>query len=74
MSRMTYTIQLKVEFDDDTRHETVKKILRDAARRVLVSSMLLADKDKVKPQIALSADNFFMGTEQLTIEEPEGEP
>lgn len=69
MARMTYTIELKVEFDDQTRHKAVQKILRDAARRILTSSMLLADKERVKPQVAFYSDNFFEGTTTLSIQE-----
>jgi len=74
MSRKTYVIELKAEFEDETRHEALQKILRRAARQIYTSAMLLNDKERVKPQIALHSEDFFAGTEQLTIKEPEDEP
>lgn len=73
MSRKTYVIELKAEFDDETRHAALQKILRRAARQIYTSAMLLNDKERAKPQIALHSEDFFAGTEQLTIKEPDEE-
>lgn len=67
MGLRTYKIELKVDFNDAGRFEAMEIALRQAARTILTTAMML--QDSRDPQIAFSSANMFMGTEQLKIEE-----
>lgn len=66
MGQKTYTIELKVNFTEEGKHDVMKDAARDAARTLLTTAMMLADKGK--PQVALHSSDFFYGNEALTLE------
>lgn len=63
----TYTLELKVHFDEESRYEIVKNHLKEQARETLSVCLLLAG-DRT-PQIALHSQDFFHGNEDLEITE-----
>ena len=68
MSRKTYRIELKIDFDDDTRHEALMSVAKQYARDFLGSAMLL--QDGRKPACVLMTDDTFAGMEEIDILEP----
>lgn len=65
MSRKTYRIELKMDFNDDTRHEALIMVAKQYARDLLASAMLL--QDGRQPQVALITDDTFEGMEKISI-------
>ena len=65
MSRKTYRIELKMDFNDDTRHEALISVAKQYARDLLASAMLL--QDGRPPQVALITDDTFEGMEKISI-------
>lgn len=63
--RETYTIELKIDFNDDARHETMRTIARQYARDLLASAMLL--QDGRQPTIALTTTDSFSGEDELKL-------
>lgn len=57
--RKTYSIELKVDFDDEKRHAMALKLCRIAARRLLTQVALIADNRP--PQIGILSEDFFEG-------------
>lgn len=64
MQRM-FEISLKVDYADPSKHETMQKAVIIAARHVLATASLLAEG--VKPQIAVTGDDFFTGTQKIEL-------
>ena len=71
MAQKTYTIELRVNFTDDGKHDVMREAARDAARTILTTAMMLADKGK--PQVALHSSDFFYGTEALSLEDTDAQ-
>lgn len=69
--RRTYTLEVKIDFDDESRHDQMRKVLREAGRSAYALAMLLADNRQ--PQIALRSEDFFEGTQQILIKDDEDE-
>jgi hypothetical protein len=65
MTRKVYRIELKIDFDDDSRHEHMVNVMTQYARDTLASAMLLADNRK--PMVALISDDSFVGTEEIEL-------
>lgn len=57
--RKTYSIELKINFNDDTRHDAVMEIMRNAARKVLTQAVMIADGRD--PKVALRTEDYFEG-------------
>src|ERR1035437_1859122 len=60
-----FTIELRVDYADAEKNDTLRTALQAAARHVYATAVLLADA--VKPQIAIFSDDFFAGHEQITL-------
>jgi hypothetical protein len=60
-----FTIELRVDYADAEKNDTMRTALQAAARHVYATAVLLADA--VKPQIAIFSDDFFAGHEQITL-------
>jgi hypothetical protein len=81
MARRTFTIELKVDFDEgDNRYEPMTKIVGQAAKDLLAVSTLLA-ANKKPPQVVWFTEDAFFDTTQLgssddqgTLERFENEP
>jgi len=65
MQRM-FSIELRVDYADADKNETMRTALQHAARHVFATAQLLADNG-VKPQIALYSDDFFAGHEEIAL-------
>jgi hypothetical protein len=61
----TYTLEIKVDFDDEERFEIVKQHLFEQGRETLAMCMMLAGKRK--PQVALHSQDFFAGNEEFDL-------
>lgn len=68
MARKTYRIELKIDFNDDSRHEALLVVAKQYARDFLASAMLL--QDGRKPSAVLLTDDTFTGVEEIGIMEP----
>ena len=68
MARKTYRIELKIDFNDDTRHDALMTVARQYARDLLGSAMLL--QDGRKPACVLMTDDTFTGMEEIDLLEP----
>ena len=60
-----FTIELRVDYADNEKNDSMRTALQAAARHVYATATLLADA--VKPQIAIFSDDFFAGHEQITL-------
>lgn len=67
MARKTYRIELKIDFNDDTRHEHLVAVCKQYARDLLASAMLL--QDGRPPAVALITDDTFAGNEVISVME-----
>jgi hypothetical protein len=71
--RKTYTIDLKIDFDDDTRHKVMLHLSRKMARMLLTQAALIADNRQ--PQVALTCDDFFEGgSKEALMDLPDQNP
>jgi len=64
----TYQIELRASFEDEEKYETLLEIVRQAAREMLATAMIL--KDKRDPQIALNTGDMFETNKDLSIVSP----
>jgi hypothetical protein len=60
-----FTVEIRVDYADQEKNEAMKKALQAAARHIYATAVLLADG--IKPQIAIFADDFFSGHEEITL-------
>lgn len=79
-----YSIELKVDFDDEKRYGMVLHMMRKAARQLLTQATLI--QDSRPPQVAFTSDDFFEGgtieglhdlgedVEDPVIKDPPAEP
>ena len=58
-----YTIELRVDFSDQDKNDVMKRAVQEAARHMYAKAELLSDGQK--PRIALFADDFFHGHEEI---------
>jgi hypothetical protein len=65
MTRRTYRIELKIDFQDDDRHQYVGEIVRRYARDILSSTMLL--QDGRKPLVAVQIEDSFIGSQEVDL-------
>jgi hypothetical protein len=65
----TYTIELRVDFDDDAdvKKETMDKAVRMAAKHLYATALILDDKRK--HAITAQYDDFWIGTEEINLED-----
>lgn len=68
MGHRTYRIELKVDFDDDTRHDAITAIGKQLARDWRAAALLTSDGTR-KPQIAFFSNDSFLGQADLGIED-----
>lgn len=65
MTLKTWSIEVKVDFDTPEREGIMLKAVRAAAKQLLTTALLIADKRK--PDIAVQSDDMFMGREQVEL-------
>lgn len=61
----TYTVELRADFIEDGKHDILLQAVREAARTMLATAMLL--KDKRDPQIALQTGDMFETNKDLNV-------
>lgn len=67
--RRTYAIELKINFNDDARHDVAMKMMRKIARQVLTQSTLISDGRE--PMVALKTEDYFEGITDQDLQEAE---
>lgn len=60
-----FTIELRVDFADESKKETMKKEMARCARMMLATAKMLSDGQD--PEAGLFSDDFFMGHEELNL-------
>lgn len=60
-----FTIELRVDYEDADKNDTMRTACQAAARHVYATATLLADG--VKPQIAIYADDFFSSQQEIAL-------
>jgi hypothetical protein len=65
--RKTYQIELKIDFEDGSRHKIALHLMRKAARNIVAQANLISDGRD--PQVAFSTDDFFEGGTQESLAE-----
>lgn len=63
----TYTVELRADFVDEDKHDILLAAVREAARTMLATALLL--KDKREPQIALQTGDMFQTNKDLDVME-----
>jgi hypothetical protein len=58
-----FTIELRVDYADNGKNESMRAAVAAAARHVYATAALLADA--TKPQIACFSDDYFTGHEEI---------
>lgn len=61
----TYTVELRADFVDEEKHDILLSAVREAARTMLATAMLL--KDKRDPQIALQTGDMFQKNDDIMV-------
>lgn len=67
MGSRTFTIQLRVEFDDESKYDTMRNILRVSARKLLTQATMIADARR--PQVYIESDSWAEGNESINLNE-----
>lgn len=65
MTLKCWTIDVRVDFDTKEREEIMLKAVRQAAKHLLTTAQLIADKRK--PDIAVHSDDMFIGREEIQL-------
>lgn len=66
----TYTIELRVDFEEESKHDVVTEVFRGKAREILTTVFMLKDS-KREPQITFSTGDLFEKNSDIEIIEPE---
>lgn len=61
-----FTIELRVDFADPEKLGPMKEVLQHAARHAFATAQLISDNPK-STQIAIFADDFFTGHEEIKL-------
>lgn len=67
MGSRTFTIQLRIEFDDESKYDTMRNILRVSARKLLTQATMIADARR--PQVYIESDSWAEGNERINMNE-----
>jgi len=65
MGLKKYIIEIAVDYTEEGKHEIIKAAARDAAR--LTTAMMM--QEKRSPKVILQSSDFFMGNDDLSIDE-----
>lgn len=61
-----FTIELRVDFEDQDKLPVLTSILQQAARHAFATAQLISDNQKTT-QIAIFSDDFFSGHEEISL-------
>lgn len=64
----TFTIELRVDFQDSEKYDAMLDLARQAARELMATALLL--RDKRDPTIAFSTGDMFSKDENMEIITP----
>ena len=67
MGLKKYIIEIAVDYTEEGKHEIIVAAARDAARTLLTTAMTM--KEKRAPKVILQSSDFFMGNDDLSIDE-----
>lgn len=70
MSLRTYTIELRIDFDSEDKAQIMLDSVRQSAKSMLATAMLLADNRK--PDIALTCGDLFEGSKEISLVDDAG--
>ena len=62
-----FTIELRVDYADETKNKTMRQSMAQAARHLLATAELLSDGQT--PQAVMFSDDFFTGHEEIPLME-----
>jgi hypothetical protein len=65
MALMTWTIELRVDFDGAEKTEIMLQACRSAAKGLITTANLIADGRK--PDISLTTSDMFVGAEEISM-------
>jgi hypothetical protein len=65
VTMFTFTIELRVPFDDKERLDIVQQAIKTAAKHVYTTTMLIADGRQ--PQVAIHGGDYFTPTEEIML-------
>jgi hypothetical protein len=60
-----FTIEVRVDYKDESKQEIMKKALQQAARHIYASANLL--KDHIKPMIVVYSHDYFSGHHDIPL-------
>ncbi len=60
-----FTIEVRVDYKDESKQEVMKKALQQAARHIYASANLL--KDHIKPMIVVYSHDYFSGHHDIPL-------
>lgn len=69
MTLRNWIIDLRIDFESDHQAELMLTAIRASAKELLVTARLLADKRP--PDIAIQADDLFIGRNDVELFSPE---
>jgi hypothetical protein len=67
MGLKKYIIEIAVDFTEEGKHDIIKSAARDAARTLLTTAMMM--QEKRPPKVVLQSSDFFMGNDDLSLDE-----
>jgi hypothetical protein len=65
MALMTWTIELRVDFDAKSKEKIMESDIRSHAKGILTTARLLADGRA--PEIAITTSDMFVGSEEVAL-------
>lgn len=60
-----FTIELRVDYEDNEKNDAMRKACAAAARHVYATASLLADV--IKPQVVVYSDDYMQGHEEIKL-------
>ncbi len=61
----TYVIELRTDYDDPSKDETILQAVRTGEKHMLTTSMLIADKRQ--PSIAIQVGDLFESEKEISL-------
>lgn len=65
MSLMTWTIEVRADFDDPSKNKLLLDDIKQHVKEINATALLLADKRQ--PQVAFSTSDMFVGSEKIDL-------
>lgn len=65
MAQVLYTVEIRADFSDETKHAVFKKAIQQSARFMFAQASLL--NDGIKPECAIYAHDYFLGHADIAM-------